>query len=307
MIQKDAVAWISKKLEVKSPLLIEKDLYLQGMLLGLSQSDYFSKNFAFKGGTCLTKAYFGYYRFSEDLDFTWINQDALAAKSQKQARKKLANELDRLIEVVDSAAKTVGLCFEPKKTDKRYIQLGGSNRFATFCLWYKPIDSEQETFMKIQVNFVEMISHRPKKLKLKAIAGKHKKEIEFLFPEISHMAAKDAELLCYDLQEIAAEKIRALLTRRGFKSRDIVDLYMLSKKGITIKSAKKIATEKTKFMLRYLKYGENLKNKKFDGAFRIGDEQRLVIMNLDKGFESFAAKTLRELNELAEEIRRSLA
>jgi predicted nucleotidyltransferase component of viral defense system len=64
--------------------LIEKDLLLQGLLLQLSKSKYFSEKFVFKGGTCLTKAYFGYYRFSEDLDFTWINQKAFEGKPEKQ-------------------------------------------------------------------------------------------------------------------------------------------------------------------------------------------------------------------------------
>ncbi|MFH1588663.1 MAG: hypothetical protein ABIA76_04985, partial [Candidatus Diapherotrites archaeon] len=93
------------------------------------------------------------------------------------------------------------------------------------------------------------------------------------------------------------------LTRRGFKARDIIDLYYLAKKGATIKAVKKMAIEKTKFMFKYLKYKENMKNKKFEEKFKIGEEELLMIEEVGKGFNKFAEKTLKELNELAEEIR----
>ncbi len=73
-IEKEMLNWLSDKLKIQNIALIEKDLLLQGLLIKLSKSAYFSENFVFKGGTCLTKAYFGYYRFSEDLDFTWVTQ-----------------------------------------------------------------------------------------------------------------------------------------------------------------------------------------------------------------------------------------
>ena len=50
--------------------LIEKDLFLHLLLYELSKDRFFKENLVFKGGTCLIKCYLGYYRFSEDLDFT---------------------------------------------------------------------------------------------------------------------------------------------------------------------------------------------------------------------------------------------
>jgi len=61
---------ISKTLGYKRTDLIEKDMLLQQLLQTLSSESFFSKNFIFKGGTCLIKAYAGYFRFSEDIDFT---------------------------------------------------------------------------------------------------------------------------------------------------------------------------------------------------------------------------------------------
>ncbi len=303
MIKEETLNWLAEKLQIKSTRLIEKDLLLQGLLLRLSKSDYFSEKFVFKGGTCLTKAYFGYYRFSEDLDFTWIKQKAFEGKSEKQIRKMLSKEISEIMEIIEKTAKELALEFKPVKSDRHYIQLGGSNRFATFKLWYLPTTEERKTFIKIQLNFVDKIFHEPERHKLKAIAEKHAEDFNYLYPTYAAMATSASTFHCYDLREIAAEKIRALLTRRGFKARDIIDLHYLAKKGITIQKAKKMAIEKTGFMLKYLKYGENLKNKKFEEKFRLGEEERLMIEEPGKGFEKFASKTLRELNELAEETR----
>ncbi len=306
MIEKEMLNWLSDKLKIQNIALIEKDLLLQGLLIKLSKSEYFSENFVFKGGTCLTKAYFRYYRFSEDLDFTWINQKNFENRTEKNVRKMLSAEINKTLELLAAASKELGLDFKTEKSNKQYIQLGGSNRFATFKFWYKPVDEERESFIKIQLNFVEKIVHKPAKYTLNAIAIEYKKEIEFLFPGRAAMALESPEFYCYGLKEIASEKIRALLTRKGFKARDIIDLYMLAQKGITVKSVKARAFEKTKFMLRYLKYAENLKHKRFDENFKLGEEQNLLINQPGKEFEKFAVETIEELNELAEEFRRKM-
>jgi predicted nucleotidyltransferase component of viral defense system len=52
---------------------IEKDYILSWILKGIAQHEQLSKVIVFKGGTVLKKIYFEGYRFSEDLDFTLIN------------------------------------------------------------------------------------------------------------------------------------------------------------------------------------------------------------------------------------------
>jgi len=303
MIEKELLLYLSKNKNIANISMLEKDLYLQELLIKISENPYCSNNFAFKGGTCLTKAYFGYYRFSEDLDFTWINTKTFEKQNNNQVRKVLSIEINQIAEIFTKIASEIGLDFKPEKSNKHYIQLGGSNRFVTFKFWYKSVNLEPETFIKIQLNFVEKLFYPIQKIQVKAIAEESKKDIQFLFPNSAKPAICGTTINCYSLEEITAEKIRALLTRRGFKARDIIDLYMLSKKGINIDSIKKIAIEKTLFMLKYLKYAENLKNKEFDKHFAIGNEQTLLIKPLEKQFEAFANKTLRELNELAEEIK----
>lgn len=218
----------------------------------------------------------------------------------------LSKEINKIMELIEKAGKELGLEFKPTKSDKHFVQLGGSNRFVTFKLWYTSATEKRKTFIKIQLNFVDKIFQKPKKCKLKAIAEKHAEDFKYLYPKYFMLAVESPEFYCYTLKEIAAEKIRALLTRKGFKARDIIDLYYLAKKTATINSVKKTAIKKTEFMLKYLKYKENLKNKKFEEKFRIGEEERLITKKISKDFEKFAVKTLKELNQLAEEIRQKI-
>lgn len=53
--------------------IIEKDYILGWLLFGIGQNEVLCDTWVFKGGSCLKKCYFETYRFSEDLDFTIIN------------------------------------------------------------------------------------------------------------------------------------------------------------------------------------------------------------------------------------------
>ena len=61
--------------------LIEKDYYLT---LILSRAHELSEGLIFKGGTCLNKIYYAYYRLSEDLDFSMVLQRYEATRSQRR-------------------------------------------------------------------------------------------------------------------------------------------------------------------------------------------------------------------------------
>ena len=52
---------------------IEKDYILTWILTGVAANEVLSKALAFKGGTVLKKFYFKDYRYSEDLDFTLVD------------------------------------------------------------------------------------------------------------------------------------------------------------------------------------------------------------------------------------------
>lgn len=86
MMRKELIDYLAEKLHIDARELIEKDLILHRILIELISNSHFAENYAFKGGTCLMKCYLGYYRFSEDLDFTWIDQRIFENKSGKQIR-----------------------------------------------------------------------------------------------------------------------------------------------------------------------------------------------------------------------------
>lgn len=53
---------------------IEKDYVLSWVLFAISKNKILNKALVFKGGTVLKKTYFEDYRFSEDLDFTLVDE-----------------------------------------------------------------------------------------------------------------------------------------------------------------------------------------------------------------------------------------
>jgi predicted nucleotidyltransferase component of viral defense system len=59
------------------PEIVEKDYVLGWVLAGIAAHAELSASWVFKGGTCLKKAYFETYRFSEDLDFTVLRREQL--------------------------------------------------------------------------------------------------------------------------------------------------------------------------------------------------------------------------------------
>jgi predicted nucleotidyltransferase component of viral defense system len=69
MISKQEIMEHAKKFNL-SANTIEKDYVLNWLLAGISASEALKNQWIFKGGTCLKKCFFEVYRFSEDLDFT---------------------------------------------------------------------------------------------------------------------------------------------------------------------------------------------------------------------------------------------
>jgi len=64
------IASVAEKSGVKKPRLVERDLITHRILKKIYSCKHPAENYLFKGGSCLVKCYFGYYRFGVDLDFT---------------------------------------------------------------------------------------------------------------------------------------------------------------------------------------------------------------------------------------------
>jgi predicted nucleotidyltransferase component of viral defense system len=108
----------------------------------------------------LAKCYLDYFRFSEDIDFTWKNQNVLKDKSQKEIRKYLSRIIDDVGKVFEEIAKRRGLDFKCGKSDRKYVELGGGNKTCTFKVWYQSEVLGRRSFLKVQMNFVEKLYFR---------------------------------------------------------------------------------------------------------------------------------------------------
>lgn len=301
---KELINHISSELKIKNKSLLEKDIILHKLLYELLGNEYFKDNFVFKGGTCLIKCYYGYYRFSEDLDFSWIDQKKFEDKSQTQIRKILSKEINKFTSILEDITKNNNLDFKADKTDSNYIEFGGSNKFVTFKLKYKSVVQDEELFIKIQINYVESFKYSFKIKEAKTISVNiKKKDIEFLFPDDAKYLLINPKIRCYNIKEILIEKVRAILTRRGVKARDFIDVFLILKREkIDLKSMKPKILEKIKFMLQYDKYIKNLKDFKLE-KFVLGEEEKLLLMPIEDGFEKFLKEFHKFLNEIYEELK----
>ena len=79
------VGFVAEKSGVNKPALLEQDILIHRLLKALCDSPGFAGKYVFKGGSCLVKCYFGYYRFSVDLDFTWKDHGYLSVGGKARA------------------------------------------------------------------------------------------------------------------------------------------------------------------------------------------------------------------------------
>mgnify|MGYP001604795497 CR=1 FL=1 len=302
MINKELTDFISTRLKIASRDLIEKDIILSKILFHLMQDKSFSQNYAFKGGTCLTKCYLGYYRFSEDMDFTYLNQKDFVGKSKNKLRETMSDKINQLGNLIEAIAKKLDLDFKMEKGNKRYFQFGGSNAFVTLKIWYDSAELGKETFVKIQVNHIEKLEYHIKELNVNFILPKNlEKDFSFIAGEDADILLKPLKIKVYDLREILIEKIRAILTRRGIKARDFVDVFLIAKKNkLDLNDFKKQIIAKISDMLKFDKYNQNIKNKEtqLNEELILGEEEALMLTPIDKGFPKF----LKEFNVFLKEI-----
>lgn len=291
MINKELTDFISKRLDIVRRDLIEKDIIISKILFYLTQDTDFFQNYAFKGGTCLTKCYFGYYRFSEDMDFTYLNQKEFIGKSKNKLRELTSDKINRLGELIEVIAKKLDLDFKMEKENKKYFQFGGSNAFVTFKIWYNSKELKKETFVKIQVNHIEKLNYPIKELNMGFIVPKNlEKDFSFIASEDAETLLNPVKIKVYDLKEILIEKVRAILTRKGIKARDFVDVFLITKKDkLNLNDFKKETIEKISDMLKFEKYNQNIKNKEtqLNDELILREEGALMLTPIGKGFPKF--------------------
>ena len=172
----------------------EKDYLLELALMIISRET--KNDLVFKGGTCLYK-FHGLNRFSEDLDFSGkegFDHQAL---------------FDKLV----ASLEDYGVKGKLKEVREPFNTI-----LATLRLEGPLYDGRSMTYASIRVDI--------------------NRKSEVLLPpvlETFYSGYKDVlpfQILCMDKVEIAAEKVRAIMT--SDKARDVYDLWFLLKKGVLI-------------------------------------------------------------------------
>jgi predicted nucleotidyltransferase component of viral defense system len=276
--------------------LIEKDLTIHGILKVLCNSRHFAENYLFKGGSCLVKCYFGYYRFSVDLDFTWQDQKAWVNLGKYELRRRLLLEIGSLGSLLEKIAQEMGLDFKNDWKNTRYFEFGGGCKMVTCKLW------RNLEFTKIQVNFVDKILFPSKIVTVKTLLDNVQlsKDDRAYFEEALSSYQKFT-VQAYSEKEIFCEKVRAVLTRRAQKLRDFYDLYMLEKSGIKMEEHNEQIVAKINACLNYKRYRANLerniKSFKLSSVLEEPFERGLFVVQPPKDFDSFLKRTSERLTD----------
>jgi len=225
MVTKDEILEYAKLYRMPA-YQIEKE-YFQHLLLFLIYSE--TSSLVFKGGTAIKKAY-GLTRFSEDLDFTQLedkNYEELFDKISKMLKDNFAFEN------------------EAKKM-KSLEGIGYSYRFKIIGPLVTSPRQTESCYIYIEISKRET----PKTREIIKISPIYKE-----LPEYT--------IIVMSKEEIVAEKIRAIITRE--KHRDIFDLWYLLKAGTTIRidwvkekmSYYKMDFSKEQFFKELARFGKN--------------------------------------------------
>ena len=191
--------------------VLERDYLLSWILAGVSHVPALGDTLVFKGGTALKKCYFGDYRFSEDLDFSGLDNVLTGDELER-----LVNEAcDIAVRLVDEYAPVEIVC---ERYTEREPHPGGQEAFTIRARL--PWQSYPQTRVLIEVTVDEPV----------------------LWPVQSRKVIHDygeslkAEVQVYSLEEVIAEKLRAILQqadmfeRRGWsrsRARDYYDIWQV--------------------------------------------------------------------------------
>ena len=196
------------------PEVVEKDYVIGWVLWGIGSDPDLTDWWAFKGGTCLKKCYLGDYRFSEDLDFTCLPGGTAAA----------AEVLPVLKRMLQRVSDDSGVDFQ--STEARF-EMRDNGTSAEGRIYYRGPRNAPSVRIKLDVTtaYAERVVcstvWRP------------------IFHDYSDDFPGKAQVHCYCLEEIFAEKVRALGDR--CLPRDLYDVVNLFRRRERIIDAGRVA------------------------------------------------------------------
>ena len=203
--------------------LMEKDYYLTILL---SRINELSENLIFKGGTCLNKIYYVYYRLSEDLDFSMRLPDYTTTRGNR--RKSIQPVKDN----IESFAKQFGMRVEGAEN-------AGRNEAKQY-IYYFVYDSAMvptEQTIKFEIG-----------LRFNPIDKTEKQTVQhkFIHAFTGKPLFEGGRINCLSLNEIVSEKLRAAALRLTIAPRDFYDLDFIIRNGFDLVNKNVIALFKKK-------------------------------------------------------------
>jgi predicted nucleotidyltransferase component of viral defense system len=180
--------------------VVEKDYVLGWLLWGIGSQPALRDHWVFKGGTCLKKCFVETYRFSEDLDFTVLDDGPLTPEDL----------LPILTEMLDRVEQETGIELSSRQP---VVRLRPDSRSAEGRIYYRgPRGAPGEARVKLDLTYDETI-----------VETTVRREIAHAYDEA---LPSDGAVQCYAFAEVFAEKLRALGQRtRPRDLYDVVNLY----------------------------------------------------------------------------------
>lgn len=208
--------------------LMEKDYYLTYIL---SRVNELCEDLIFKGGTCLNKIYYSYYRLSEDLDFSMRLPEYTTTRGNRRKCIQLVKDN------IESFAKNLGFRLEGAEKAGR-----NESKQYVYYFVYDPVTMPSEQTIKFEIG----LRFNPI-LKSEERLVQHK----FLHPFTGEPLFDAGKASCLSLNEIVSEKLRAAAIRKTIVPRDFYDLdfilrnnFNLADKEVMELFKKKIEEEK---------------------------------------------------------------
>jgi predicted nucleotidyltransferase component of viral defense system len=179
---------------------IEKDYILSWILQGIAQHEELSKTMVFKGGTVLKKVYFEDYRFSEDLDFTLLDNEI----SHEQIFEWFNEVFEHIKEEANIPLEII---------DNNEHEDSGINFYISYVGPLGGLGANKK--VKVDISRSENLVFDP--------------ILKDVF--IGYTDQEAHQLLCYSLEEILVEKLRSVMQR--MQARDFYDIwYLLEEHGM---------------------------------------------------------------------------
>ncbi|GHT17352.1 hypothetical protein AGMMS4956_20810 [Bacteroidia bacterium] len=210
MINQSEINRLSIEQKVK-PSTIDKDWVLGHFIDALFSIPECRENLVFKGGTCLKKCRFPDYRFSEDLDFTSKNETFVLNHSLMQNITSLVESRTRIPLYIQSLEE---LRFNDQLTGyAAWIKYWGADHKKN----HQPTaPARWQTSIKIEVILYE-----------KMVFEVEMRNVNH--PYSDKLTENALNIPVYSINEVLAEKIRALIQRSYTAPRDYYDIWYLSR------------------------------------------------------------------------------